>query len=320
MASALDQLPSVITKERRTVLRRLALALKNHWGLYVLFAPAALYYVVFHYLPLYGVQLAFKDYSIARGIWGSRWVGTENFEQFFSSWGASTIIFNTFILSLYEIAANIPTNVVLALMLNWIGLLTYKKVVQTVIYAPHFISTVVLVGIMSVLLSPTAGVVNSLLAKLGGRTIYFFGEVGLFRHLFVWSTVWQQTGWGTIIFLAALSGVNPELYEAARIDGATKPQLIWYIDLPTILPTIMVVTLLSLGQAMSINFEKALLMQTPLNLETSEVIQTYVYKRGIAGFQVSYATAVGLFQGAVNAFMIVTFNYLARSARVTSLW
>ncbi len=320
MSSALDQLPSVIAKGRRTYPRRLALAVRNHWGLYVLLAPAALYYVVFHYVPLYGIQLAFKDYSLSRGIWGSPWVGVDNFRQFFASWGASKIIFNTFILSLYEIAANMPTNVILALMLNWIGVLAYKKVVQTVVYAPHFISMVVLVGIMSVLLSPTSGVVNALISKLGGKTIYFFGEAGLFRHLFVWSTVWQQTGWGTIIFLAALSGVNPELYEAARIDGATKLQLIRNIDLPTILPTVMVVTLLTLGNTMSINFEKALLMQTPLNLDTSEVIQTYVYKRGIAGFQVSYATAVGLFLGVVNAFMIVTFNYLARSARVTSLW
>ena len=320
MSSALDQLPSVIAKRKKTALQRLALALRNHTGLYVLLAPALLYYVIFHYIPLYGIQLAFKDYSISRGIWGSRWVGVENFQQFFASWAASRIVLNTFILSLYEIAANIPTNVILALMLNWIGALAYKKVVQTVVYAPHFISMVVLVGVMSVLLSPTSGVVNSLISKLGGETVYFFGEAGLFRHLFVWSTVWQQTGWGTIIFLAALSGVNPELYEAARIDGATKPQLIRHIDLPTILPTIMVVTLLALGHTMSINFEKVLLMQTPLNLDTSEVIQTYVYKRGIAGFQVSYATAVGLFQSVVNAFMLVTFNYVARSARVTSLW
>jgi len=293
---------------------------RNHWGLYVLLLPAMVYYILFHYVPLYGIQLGFKDYSFMRGIWGSSWVGLQHFEQFFASWAASKIIVNTLLLSFYSMIIGIPSHIVFALMLNWITSVKYKRTVQTVTYAPHFISMVVLVGIMATILSPTKGVVNALIVKLGGEPVYFFGEAGIFRHLFVWSGVWQNIGWGTIIFLAALSNVNPELYEAAKIDGATKPQLIWHIDLPTILPTIAIVTILALGRTMTVNFEKAYLMQTGMNLETSEVIQTYVYKRGIVGLQISYATAVGLFNSVVNAFMLITFNYLARRLKVSSIW
>ena len=294
--------------------------IRQHWGLYILLMPAALYLIVFHLLPLFSLQLAFKDYSIRRGIWRSEWVGLDYFRQFFQSWGASKIILNTILLSLYGLFVGIPINILFALGLNWIRHLRFKKIVQTLTYAPHFISMVVLVGIMSVLLNPMTGPVNKLLEGFGAEAIYFFGRKDLFRHIFVWSGIWQNTGWGAVIFLAALAGVNPELYESARIDGATKLILIRHIDLPTILPTIIIVSLLAIGRAMNLNFEKVLLMQTPLNTETSEVIQTFVYKSGILNFQVSYATAVGLFNSLVNVLLILSFNSLARKLSSQSLF
>lgn len=289
-------------------------------GLLFLALPGLLYFIVFHYVPLYGLQLAFKEFYASRGIWGSPWVGLKHFESFFRSPRALQIIWNTFVLSMYETLANLPTNILLALMLNWIGWTTFKRFSQTVVYAPHFISMVVMVGMMAVMMNPGYGIINIAIERLGGRPIYFFGREDLFRHMFVWSTVWQQTGWGTIIFLSALTSVDIELYESARMDGATKPQLIWYIDLPTILPVITVVTLMSLGRAMNLNFEKALLFQTPLNLGRSEVIQTFVYKRGIMNYEIGFGTAVGLFNSVVNFILIVVFNQFARRFGRTSLF
>lgn len=289
-------------------------------GLLWLALPAMLYYLLFHYGPLYGLQLAFKDFYASRGIWGSPWVGLKHFESFFRSPRAWRIISNTFVLSMYETLANLPTNILLALMLNWVVRTGYKRFAQTVVYAPHFISMVVLVGMMAVFMNPAYGVVNSVIERFGGRSIYFFGREDLFRHMFVWSTVWQQTGWGTIIFLSALSAVDPQLYESARMDGASKPQMMWYIDLPTILPVVTVVTLMALGRSMNLNFEKALLFQTPLNLGKSEVIQTFVYKRGILNYQIGFGAAVGLFNSIVNFVLIVTFNQLARRFGRTSLF
>lgn len=295
-------------------------ALKTHWGLYVLAAPAIAYLVLFHIVPLYGLQLAFKDYSVRAGIFASEWVGLDHYRQFLTSWGAVKIIRNTVVLSAYSLALNVPTNIVFALALNWVANLRYKRIVQTVTYAPHFISMVVLVGIMSVLLNPVTGPFNRLIENLGGEAVYFFGRQDLFRHLFVWSTVWQHTGFGAVVFLAALSSVNPALYESARMDGATKPQLIWHVDIPTIKPTIIVIALLNLGRVMTLNFEKALLMQTPLNTEVSEVIQTFVYKTGLENFQISYATAIGLFNSVINATLLLIFNALARHLSEESLW
>jgi putative aldouronate transport system permease protein len=286
----------------------------------VLAAPGLGYLVLFHIVPLYGLQLAFKDYSIRAGIFRSAWVGLDHYRQFFSSWGASKIIINTLVLSAYGLAVSLPLNIIFALSLNWLNNARYKRIVQTASYAPHFISMVVVVGMMSILLNPVDGPINKLIEAVGGDAVYFFGRKDLFRHLFVWSGVWQNTGWGAVIFLAALSNVNPELYESARMDGASKPQLIWNIDLPTIKPTIMVVSLLAIGRVMTLNFEKVILMQTPLNTETSEIIQTFVYKTGLIRFQIGYATAIGLFNSIINASMLLAFNALSRRLSEESLW
>lgn len=292
----------------------------SNGGLLLLALPGIIYYLLFHIAPLYGLQLAFKEFYASRGIWGSPWVGLQNLQSFFRSPRAIRIITNTFVLSMYETLANLPTNILLALMLNWIFHTGYKRFAQTVVYAPHFISMVVLVGMMAVFMNPSTGVVNAVIERFGGQSIYFFGRQDLFRHMFVWSTVWQQTGWGTIIFLSALTAVDPQLYESARIDGASKFQMMRYIDLPTILPVITIVTLLALGRSMNLNFEKALLFQTPLNLTKSEVIQTFVYKRGILNFQIGFGAAVGLFNSVVNFVLIVTFNQLAKRFGRTSLF
>lgn len=289
-------------------------------GLLVLALPGIIYYIVFHYVPLYGLQLAFKDFRASVGVWGSPWVGLEHFRSFFRSARSIQIIWNTIVLSYYEVAATLPATVLLALMLNWILRNRYKRIVQTIVYAPHFISMVVLVGMLAIFLNPTYGIVNIAIEGLGGESIYFFGKQEYFRHLFVWSTVWQQTGWGTIIYLAGLASVDPSLYESARIDGASKWQMMWSIDLPTIIPTIVIVTLLALGRSMNVNFEKALLFQSPLNTATSEVIQTFVYKRGIQQYQIGFGTAVGLFNSVVNFILILSFNWFARRTRGTSLF
>lgn len=305
---------------KRGYLGRQTRNIRKYWPLYVLAAPGLAYLVLFHIVPLYGLQLAFKDYSIRAGIFGSRWVGLDHYRQFFSSWGATKIIVNTLVLSAYSLAVGIPTNIVFALALNWVANVRYKRLVQTITYAPHFISMVVLVGMLSVLLNPTTGPINRLIENLGGEAVYFFGRKDIFRHLFVWSGVWQNTGWGAVIFLAALSSVNPELYESARMDGATKLQLIWNIDIPAIKPTIIVVALLALGRVMTLNFEKVILMQTPLNTETSEIIQTFVYKTGLVNFQISYATAIGLFNSVINASLLLVFNAMAKRFSEESLW
>jgi putative aldouronate transport system permease protein len=310
---------------RTTAAPRLSLAsaahrIRKHWGLYVLAAPGVAYLLIFHVFPIYGLQLAFKDYSIRAGILRSPWVGLDHFRQFFTSWGASKIIINTVVLSAYDLAVGLPINIAFALCLNWVANQRYKRIVQTVTYAPHFISMVVVVGMMSILFNPTTGPINMFIEALGGDSIYFFGRKELFRHLFVWSSRWQNTGWGAVIYLAALSSVNPELYESARIDGATKPQLIWHIDIPTIKPTIIVVSLLAIGRVMTLNFEKVLLMQTPLNTETSEIIQTFVYKVGLENFQVGYGTAIGLFNSVINATLLLAFNTLSRRLSKESLW
>ena len=230
------------------------------------------------------------------------------------------LLSNTILLSFFGLIFDFPVPILFALMLNQIGNKRYRKLVQTISYAPHFISTVVFVGIIFIFLSPSTGIVNILLDALGLERTYFMGSSGWFRPVYVISNVWQGTGWGAIIYLAALAGINPELYEAAIIDGATKMQRILHIDIPGILPTVTIMLIMRTGSIMAIGFEKAFLMQTPLNLETSEIISTYVYKVGLMGAQFSFGAAVGLFNSVVNLMLIALVNRFARSVGETSLW
>jgi len=290
------------------------------WQLYAFLLPTLLYFAIFHYGPLYGAQIAFRDYLGALGIWGSPWVGLQNFQRFFNSAYFVNLLSNTVFLSVLMLVFSFPMPVIFALMLNQLGNQRYKRIVQTVSYAPHFISTVVFVGMLFLFTSPSVGIVNILVSKLGGPRIYYMGNAAWFRPVYVLSDIWQETGWGAIIYLAALSAINPELYEAATIDGATKFQRILHIDIPAILPTVTILLVLRTGAIMSLGFEKAFLMQSSLNLEVSEIISTYVYKVGLQGAQFSFASAVGLFNSVANLTLLLIVNRVARALGETSLW
>lgn len=288
--------------------------------LYIFLLPAIAYIVVFHYWPMYGIQLAFKDYDSALGIWGSEWVGIKYFNRFFSTPRFSQMITNTLSLSLYNLIAGFPIPIILALMLQYVPNIRLRRAAQTITYAPYFISTVVLVGMLSAFLSPTSGFINTLISLLGGQPIYFFGEEKWFRHVYVWSGIWQSMGWNSIIYLAALSGVNPEHHESAIIDGANKLQRIWHIDLPAIMPTTIILLILSAGNIMNVGFEKTYLMQNSLNLRVSEVISTYSYKIGLQQAQYEYSTAIGLFNNVINFLMVLIVNQASRKVTGNSLW
>ena len=279
-----------------------------------------LYFIIFKYVPMYGILLAFKKYRISKGIWGSPWVGLAQFVKFFSNPSALQIMWNTFILSMYALFASIPIAVIMALALNETQNRLWRKSVQMVTYAPYFISTVVMVSILMQFMDPALGLFNVIRAEFGLEPLNFMGEPKLFRHIYVWSGIWQGMGWSAIIYIAALSGVDPVLYEAAIIDGATKLQRIIYIDLPSIAPTIVITFILSAGSIMGIGFEKAFLMQNPLNASVSEIIPTYVYKVGLISGEYGFSTAVGLFNSVINCVLLLTVNKIARRFGQSSIW
>lgn len=294
--------------------------MKRNYFLYLFLLPALLYILVFSYWPMYGIQIAFKDYLPYEGIGGSPWVGFKHFAKFFQSITFWDLLGNTLSISIYALLASFPLPIILAFMINYTKSEWLKKITQTVTYAPHFISTVVLVGMLSIFLSPRSGFINTIVEMFGGRPIFFMGEEGWFRHVYVWSGVWQGTGWASIIYIAALSGVSPELHEAAIIDGANKLQRIRYIDFPSLIPTITILLILSMGQIMNVGFEKVLLMQNDLNRGVSEIISTYTYKVGLINAQYSYSTAIGLFNNAINFLILLGVNKGARTLSGTSLW
>ncbi|NSW92049.1 MAG: sugar ABC transporter permease [Firmicutes bacterium] len=290
------------------------------WELYLLLIPTLVYFIVMKYGPMYGVQIAFKNFNGALGITGSPWVGLRHFKSFFDSYYFWPLIRNTVVLSVYSLIAGFPMPIILALMLNEVKNSKYKRTVQTVTYAPHFISTVVLVGMLITFLSPSTGIINHLRKALGFEVRNYIAEPALFRHLYVWSGIWQNTGWNSIIYLAALSSIDPQLHEAAIIDGASRWQRIWNINIPGILPTIVILFILSTGSIMNVGFEKAFLMQNPMNMETSDVISTYVYRRGLISAEYSFSAAIGLFNSVINFIMLVMVNKLAKKLGETSVW
>lgn len=292
----------------------------SYWEIYLMLIPAAVYFLLFHYLPMYGIQIAFRDFLPTKGIWDSNWVGLKYFERFFRSPYFSTLLRNTFTLSLYQLIAGFFPPIALALLLNHQRSERFKKTVQTASYAPHFISTVVLVGMLKVMLSPTMGIVNFAIQALGGEAIHFFARPELFPHIYVWSGVWQSLGWSAIIYVGALSGISPELYEAATIDGASVWKKIWYIDIPGILPTIVIILILNSGSILGVGYEKAYLMQNTQNASTSEVISTYVYKQGLISAQYSYSAAVGLFNSVVNFVFLLIVNTISSKVSKTTLF
>jgi putative aldouronate transport system permease protein len=282
-----------------------------HRHYYLLLLPAFVYICLFSYAPLYGLQIAFKDFYGSLGILGSPWVGFKHFSDFFSGFYFWRTFGNTIILSAYSLAINFPVPIILALMLNELKSARYKKFAQTALYAPHFISVVVMVGILHTMFSPSIGVVNTALEALGRERVYFMALPRLFRAMYVLSGTWQEMGWAAVIYIAALAGVDPALHESARIDGASRLQRIIHINLPCISTTIILLLILSIGGLINVGYEKIYLMQNEVNLEVSEVISTLVYKRGIINNRVSFSTAVGLFNNVVNLALLVSANFIA---------
>ncbi|MBB6022485.1 putative aldouronate transport system permease protein [Paenibacillus sp. JGP012] len=295
-------------------------SLKKHWELYLLVLPPVLYLLIFKYIPMVGVQIAFKDFSVVKGIWGSPWVGFKHFEAFFESPNFWLLIKNTIGISFYSLLAGFPIPILLALALNEIRTGYFKKTVQMVTYAPHFISTVVMVSIIILMLSPHVGVVDKLFSMLGFPMTNFMGIPEYFKSIYVWSGVWQGMGYSSIIYIAALAGVDPSLYEAAKMDGASRLRKIWHIDLPTLVPVTVIMLILSLGSIMGVGFEKIYLMQNPLNTSASEVISTYVYKVGLIGANFSFSSAVGLFNSVINLILLIIVNSISRKVSENSLW
>lgn len=293
---------------------------KKHWQFYVIILLPLLQIIIFKYIPMIGISLAFEDFRPSKGIWGSPWVGLKHFERFFTSPSTLSVISNTIIISIYSIAASFPFAILLAISLNEAKSVIFKKTVQMVTYLPYFISTVVMVAMLMQFLDPSIGIVNVMIRNFGGQPQNFMGNPLLFKSLYVWSGVWQSTGYNAIIYLAALTGINPELHESAIVDGASKLRRIWHIDLPGITPTIVILLIINVGYIMSVGFEKVYLMQNPMNLDAGEVISTYVYRIGLISTDFSFSTAIGLFNSVVNMILLIGVNFLAKRYSNTSLW
>lgn len=297
--------------------------LKKIWenrALYVFLLPMLVFFGIFYFSPLWGLQIAFKDFKPGLGIAASPWVGLKYIRQFIDSYYFGLLLKNTLTISLYGLIVNFPIAILMALVIQYIPRLGFKKLTQVATYAPHFISTVVLSGMLFVFLAPSSGIINNLIVALGGEAIDFMGSAKAFPHLYVWSGVWQNAGWNSIIYIAALTSISPELHEAAIVDGASKLQRVCYIDLPSILPTAIIMLIMDCGRVMSIGYEKALLMQTSSNLEASQIISTYVYEIGIKGSQFSYSAAIGLFNNVINCILLLLVNRIARRVTGSSLW
>ena len=295
-------------------------SLRRNWDLYLLILPILVFFFVFSYMPMYGIVIAFKDYIAAKGIWGSPWVGFAHFQRFFESIYFERTIKNTLGISLYSLIVGFPMPILLALMINEVHHLPFKRTVQTVTYAPYFISQVVMCGMIIIFIRPDAGFINMLLKAMGQEQIAFIIEPAWFKTIYVWSGVWQNTGWGTIIYIAALSGLDQQMYEAAQNDGANKIQKIWHITLPCLMPTAILLLIMNCGSLMSVGFEKVFLLQTPLNMEASDVISTYTYRAGMIDANYSYSAAIGLFNSVINFVILFIVNQISKRVSSISLF
>lgn len=282
----------------------------EHWQLYLLLLIPIVLTIIYKYIPMYGIQIAFRDFKPSRGFMGSEWVGMEWFERLFTAPTFDRMITNTVLLSFLSLLWSFPVPIILALAINQLRFHRYKRVVQTVLYAPHFISIMVVCGMIRIFLSPNGGLINLLL----GTTVDFLSESSAFRPIYIISGIWQDAGWGTIVYLATLSTVDTSLYEAAKIDGASMFQRIWNIDLPALVPMIVMQLIMSAGGLMNVGFEKVMLLQTDLNKATSDVIAVYVYEQGILNAKYSYSTAVGLFNTVINIILLIIVNTISKKA------
>ncbi len=300
-----------------------ALLWRRIWAaryLYLMFLPVFLYYVIFRYAPMLGLSIAFKDFNAFLGFEKSPWVGFKYFQQFFNSIYLWRLIRNTLLINLYDLLFNFPAAIILALLLNEVQRPRFKKITQTITYLPYFVSSVVIASMVVQFLSPSSGIINNLIASMGGERQYFMTQPGAFRAIYTLMNLWKSIGWNSIIFLAAISGINGELYEACMVDGGGYMRRMWHITLPGIAGTIVVLLIMRLGHMMDAGYETILLLQNNANLETSDVIGTYVYRRGLKGGEYSYATAVGMFQSVIGFAMVIFANWLSRTYSETSLW
>lgn len=295
-----------------TSIRKTLLRVLRSWQLYLLIAPATIYYAIFHFWPIYGLQIAFRDYKAKLGITGSAWVGLKHFERFVNGTNFTRLLSNTLSISLTNLLLGFPIPILLALTINELRGRRYKRIVQTVSYAPHFISTVVMVSILQIFLNTDTGIINKLLSMLSVGPFNFLGTGKWFSAIYVISGIWQSMGWNSIVFLSALSGIDPALTEAAMVDGATRFQRIIHVNLPTILPTVVIMFILKAGNIMDVGYEKAYLLQNQLNLEYSEIISTYVYKIGLINTQFSFSAAVGLFNSVINVILMLSVNWISK--------
>jgi putative aldouronate transport system permease protein len=311
--------------EHKVVLKKksmgmiLAQDLKRNKHVYVIILPVFIYYFVFHYLPMYGALIAFKDFRPSRGVWGSPWVGFKHFTDFFGSYYFLRLLKNTLALSVYSLIFGFPAPIILALLLNEMRVIWYKKIIQTITYIPHFISIVIISGII-VNFVKTDGIISALVKQIGGYDGNLLQNPQYFRSIYVISGIWQHVGWSSIIYLATLAGINYELYEAARIDGAGRWKQTCYITLPCLLPTITILLILQIGSLMNVGFEKVMLLYNPQIYDTADVISTFVYRQGILSAQYSFSSAVGLFNSAINCTLVILANKFSKRMTENSLW
>lgn len=288
--------------------------------LYMLIIPIMIYILIFRYGPMYGVVIAFKDYRIGDGIWGSVWVGLKHFKRLFNSYDFYQILRNSLLLNVYSVVFQFPVPIILALMLNEAKNRYFKRTVQSILYLPHFLSWVILGGIVIQMVSPSTGIVNTIIKAFGGEPIYFMSSKIWWLIIYIVSGIWKEAGWGTIIYLAAISNVDAQLYEAAYIDGANKWDQTWHITLPAIKPTIVILLIMRMGSMISVGFDQIYILSNDYVREVSEVFATYTYRMGIQNVQYSYTSAIGLFQSVVNFIMLVGTNFLAHKMGEQGIW
>lgn len=293
---------------------------KREWQIYVMLLPTIVWFIVFLYKPMYGLQIAFKDYSIFRGVADSPWIGWEHFEVLFGNDQFLRAVRNTIYISALNLIFAFPAPIILALMFNEILNASYKRTAQTIVYLPHFISSVIIAGIVITAFSPTAGIVNTIIGWFGLDPVYFLTQPEWFRPIFVGTGIWQEAGFGSIVFLAAIAGVNPSLYESAVVDGANRWQMMWKITIPSILPTILIMLIIRIGNIMEVSFELVILLYQPSTYETADVVNTWIYRQGLQSGQYDLAAAAGLFNAVVAFALVMTANTLSRRFSRTSLW
>ncbi|WP_204114492.1 ABC transporter permease [Shimia biformata] len=314
------RVPGAAKARLGAALARFLFRLRQDWQVYLLLAPTVIWILVFLYKPMYGLQIAFKDYSIFRGIEGSPWIGFEHFETLFASDQFVRAVWNTIKISALSLLIGFPMPIILALMFNEILKDTFKRTAQTIVYLPHFISSVIIAGIVITAFSPSAGIVNTFLQWLGLEPVYFLTKPEWFRPIFVGTTIWQEAGFQSIVFLAAIAGVNPSLYESAVVDGASRWQMMWKITIPSIMPTIIIMLIIRIGNLMEVSFEMIILLYQPATYETADVVNTFIYRQGIVGGQYDLAAAAGLFNAVVAFVLVMTANTISKRLSRTSLW